>query len=538
MQLISIRRSRLTVLLPVSVALLIVTAFCRPAMATVILGHYHALYVPSHKITRRTLDEIVHYAALTPVNAVVLHVKTAKGRLMWPSENPTAIALGAGSEHSRLAMHVARLKRDHIRSIAKLDVFADDRLATAMPELSVMDCRTGAPWTDANGLHWVNPADSRVWAYNIALAKELARMGFDEIQFDYVRFPSDGDLSVIRYPNTWPGFSKSDFIEGFLENAYSALKPLGVCVSADVFGLTAWKTDDFGIGQVLEKMAPHLDVICPMFYPSHFPSGFLGKKSPGAFPELIMETSMRSMLKRTNKPVRPWVQGFWYGPKQIVAQIDGIDKASGDSWSIWNPAGHYALSYQAMAERAGITLSRPKFYPTVTDLASRKAHATLGDRGVVNYTSFKQGYSILSLEAADRGSRSPYSSPGAVLSTLEEGIMDHMLKTRGIAFKADAEPYTKRQLLSDMLSRDLGISARRMRPEPIYVDWAGDCIFTTKGIPQPRLAMYAQADRQALVKNTVRVGSSGPIDVAALAKNLIASGRRSPSEHGATILSR
>jgi hypothetical protein len=538
MKLISIRRLCLTVLLPVSVALLSIAVFCRPSMATSGLDHYHALYVPSHKITRRTLDEIVHYAALTPVNAVVLHVKTAKGRLMWPSENPTAIALGAGSEHSRLAMHVARLKRDHIRSIAKLDVFADDRLATAMPQLSIVDCRTGAPWTDANGLHWVNPADSRVWDYDIALAKELARMGFDEIQFDYVRFPSDGDLSVIHYPNTWPGFSKSDFIAGFLENAYDALKPLGVCVSADVFGLTAWKSDDFGVGQVLEKMAPHLDVICPMFYPSHFPSGFLGKKSPGAFPELIMEASMRSILKRTNKPVRPWVQGFWYKPQQIVAQIDGIDKASGDSWSIWNPAGHYALAYEAMAERAGITLTKPKFYPSVADLASRKAHSTLGDRSVVNYTSFKQGYSILSLEAAVKGERSPYSSPGAVLSTLKEGIMDQILKSRGIAFKPDAEPYTKRKLLSDMLCSDLGISARRMRPEPIYIDWGGDCIFTTKSIPQARLEMYAQATRQALDKNTAKASSPGRMDVAAIAKNLIATDSRLASDHPVSMLSR
>ena len=153
-----------------------------------------------------------------------------------------------------------------------------------MPALSVMDSASDTPWTDANDLHWANPSDSRVWDYNIALSKELARMGFDEIQFDYVRFPSDGDLSIISYPNTLPGFSKSDCIASFLEKAHDELKPLGVSISADVFGLTAWKTDDFGVGQVLEKMAPHLDVICPMFYPSHFPSGFLGKQSPGEFP--------------------------------------------------------------------------------------------------------------------------------------------------------------------------------------------------------------------------------------------------------------
>jgi hypothetical protein len=268
--------------------------------------------VPAHKITQRTLDEIVHYAAMTPVNAVVLHVKTPTGQLLWPSKHAIARQLGVSNDHAGLARHVSRLKADNIHTIAKLDVFADHQLAACLPELSVMDVSKNTPWTDANGLHWSNPSHRRVWAYNIALSKELAGIGFDEIQFDYVRFPSDGDLSIIGYPNATPGFSKSDCIRSFLREAYEALKPLGVSISADLFGLTAWKRTDFGIGQVLEKMDPFLDVICPMFYPSHFPSGFLGKRSPGDFPEMIMETSMRSMMRRTNKPIRPWVQGFFY----------------------------------------------------------------------------------------------------------------------------------------------------------------------------------------------------------------------------------
>jgi hypothetical protein len=505
----------------VALACLIAMAACSGlSFAGTSRDHVNALYIPPHKITQRTFDEIVHYAELTPVNAVVLHVKSPKGKLLWPSENTMAIQLGVGVKHTGLKKHVARLKKDNIRTIAKLDVFADDQLAVDRPELSVIDRLSGTPWTDANGLHWTNPSDSRVWDYNIALSKELARMGFDEIQFDYVRFPSDGDLSATTYPNTLPGFSKSDCIQSFLEWAKSELKPLGVAISADVFGLTAWKTDDFGVGQVLEKMVPHLDVICPMFYPSHFPSGFLGKQSPGDFPELIMESSMRSMNLRTDKPIRPWIQGFWYKPSQIAAQIDGVEKASGISWSIWSPTGRYGLSYQALADRSGICLPKPKYYPCVADLVSENDRSIRGLSAVVNYTSFKMGYSILSLEASENGKRSRYGSPVAVLGTLEEGIMDSILKKRAIPFNPDAEPYVKRKLLSELLCRDLSKDARRMRPGPIHIDWAKDCTFSTKEIPQARLDMYTQVKRGPVEAKPVRVSLSDNATIAFISERI------------------
>jgi hypothetical protein len=510
-----------------------------PAVASA-LDRFHAVYVPPHKITQRTFDEIVHYATLTPVNAVVLHVKSPKGKLLWPSKNGIARQLGVASRHSGLAKHVKRLKKDHIRTIAKLDVFADHQLAATMPALSVMDGFMGLPWTDANGLHWSNPSDSRVWAYNIALSKELVQMGFDEIQFDYVRFPSDGDLSTIVYPNTVAGFSKSDCITSFLKNAHDELKPLGVSISADIFGLTAWKTDDFGVGQVLEKMAPHLDIICPMFYPSHFPSGFLGKKSPGEFPEMIMEASMRSMMKRTNKPIRPWVQGFWYQPQQIAEQIDGIEKSSGSSWSIWSPTGRYGLSYKAMADRSGVALSKPKYYPTMADLSSEKDRSIRGHSTVVNFTSFKAGYSILSLEASENGKRSSYFSPAAIVATLEESIMDHILEKRNIPIRSDAEPYTKRKLLSDLMCSDLEKDARRMRPEPIYIDWVQNCIFSTNGIPQPRLDVYAQVARQPepVVQETASTVSRQDLTMASISENTFGVALQPEAGTAMTMLSR
>jgi len=475
---------------------LAISAFSQATFAGTGMDRFNALYFPPHKITQRTLDEIVHYAGITPVNAVVLHVKTPTGKLMWNSKNKLALQLGVTAKHSCLEKHVLRLKSKGIHTIAKLDVFADDQLATTFPHLSVMEKSSDEPWSDANDLRWSNPTDSRVWEYNIALAKELVQIGFDEIQFDYVRFPSDGDLSQIRYPKVVPGFSKADYIASFLEKAHAELNPLGVRLSADIFGLTAWKTDDFGVGQVLEKMAPHLDVICPMFYPSHFPTGFLGKQAPGEFPEMIMEASMRSMMRRTDKPVRPWIQGFWYKPNEISSQINGIEKAQGGSWSIWSPTGSYELSYAAMAQRSGIDLTRPKFYPSASELTEKESLLVQGHSIVVNYTNYKMGYSIISLEAPKEGERSRYGSPASILATLDEGIIDHILQQRSIPFQADAEPYSKRKLLSDLLCSDLGKDARRMRPEPIYIDWGKDCTFSTRDIPRSRLDSYAAAVQQ------------------------------------------
>lgn len=501
--------------------LIILLVFSQSSIAAQSKDGFCALYFPPHKITQRMVDEVVHYSGLTPINAVVLHVKTPKGKLIWASHNALANQLGVSARRSRLTDQVALLKSKQIHTIAKLDVFADHQLAAALPDFSVMEKSSGLPWSDANGLHWANPADSRVWDYNIALAKELAHMGFDEIQFDYVRFPSDGNLSQIHYPNTISGFSKSDCIASFLEKAYQELKPLGVSLSADIFGLTAWKSNDFGIGQVVEKMAPYLDVICPMFYPSHFPAGFLGKQTPGEFPEMIMEASMRSMMRRTDKPIRPWVQGFWYKPMEIGAQISGIEKAEGDSWSIWSPTGHYGVSYKALAQLSGTQLPQPKYYPTISELTNQKGRSVKGHSLVVNYTNYNMGYSIISLESSKKGKQSHYTSLAAVLATMDEGIMDHILKERSISSNVSLTPYAKRKLLIDLLCADIGRDARRIRPEPIYIEWGGTCTFSTHDIPLHRLNEYTAAMNNNSQQDLAVLTASEPISIASVSKTTL-----------------
>jgi hypothetical protein len=122
---------------------------------------------------------------------------------------------------------------------------------------------------------------------------------------------------------------------------------------------------DFGVGQVLEEIVPHVDVICPMLYPSHFPVGFLGYKNPGHYPRQIVELSMKQIKKRTNKKIRPWIQGFWYKTEDIIAQINGVLSTGTSSWTVWNSSGRYSKTYRAIAERMNTTLPEAKSYPSL-----------------------------------------------------------------------------------------------------------------------------------------------------------------------------
>jgi len=464
------------------------------------------IYLPAHNISSRRIAEFLHYAGQVGLNAVVLHVKDPYGRIAWTPDLELARQIEAGQPNVNLPSIIKKLKTHGIWTIAKLDVFADDRLVAHRPEMGLIDKRSGGNWQDKNGLHWTNPYDRRVWNYVIGLAKEAAAMGFDEVQFDYTRFPSDGKLSDIDYPLVQPHLTRAQCIGRFLAAAHTALSPLNVVVSVDIFGLAAWKTEDFGVGQVLENIAPHVDVICPMFYPSHFPPGFLGKTRPGDYPREIMELSVKRICKRTGKPVRSWIQGFWYRPAEISAQIDGIVNAANNSWTVWNPTGRYGPTYQALAVRAGTSLTTPKFYPKLAELRQEGEKLIKGRARIVNLTNYREGHSILSLETPVRGDRDFYATPTAVLGTLSEGIMDRILKQRGIAFGPLTAKYVKNLLLSQLLCRDLVVDARRLRPKPIFIDWENDCRFTTS-IPAKLLAAYQAATQELFAKGPETLAS-------------------------------
>ncbi|MFP4071595.1 MAG: putative glycoside hydrolase, partial [Desulfovibrionales bacterium] len=346
----------------------------------------------------------------------------------------------------------------------------------------------GSAWRDRNELAWTNPYDSRVWEYIIALSEELVDLGFDEIQFDYVRFPSDGNLECISYPLIRAGWSKSQAIVAFLEQANRRLKPKGAVISVDLFGMVAWKRE-FGIGQVLEEIAPHVDVICPMLYPSHFPAGFLGWAKPENHPRDIMAKSLARMQERTDREIRPWIQGFWYEPFAIQEQFEAVEDSGISGWTVWNPAARYQPTYQALAQMREVALNEPQLYPSLAELEAREPYLVRGNFRIVNYTDYREGFSIVSLDESKPGRRNNFATPAAMLAALDEAIIDHVLTTRNIAFTPWTTKARKQALLAGIMCADTGISPTRMRAVPIYLDWKNSCTFSLSP-PPDRIALY------------------------------------------------
>jgi hypothetical protein len=259
-----------------------------------------ALYLPSHCFTERKISEFIHYSRLAGINAAVLHVKDPHGWIRWKSDNALAAEIGAVAAHGRVESVLKTLKAKGFWTIAKLDLFVDHRLVTQQPEMGILDIRTDGPWLDKNGLAWANPYNQTVWEYNIALACELAALGFDEIQFDYVRFPSDGDLTSTYYPSRPEHLTKTRCIGNFLEFAYGSLQPLGVTISVDLFGLVAWKTEDFGVGQLIESIAPTWMSSAPCSTHPIFRRDFWAGSSPEIIPlKLWRPASSASRNART-----------------------------------------------------------------------------------------------------------------------------------------------------------------------------------------------------------------------------------------------
>jgi hypothetical protein len=229
--------------------------------------------------------------------------------------------------------------------IGRVVVFEDPTLSSGRPELAVRR-PDGSLWRNDAGLGWTSPYLRPVWKYNVDIAVAAARAGFDEIQFDYVRFPSDGDLSQIVYPGFRPE-PKGDTIVRFLRYARARLHPLGVRISADLFGLAA--QHDLRIGQVPRRIAREVDAVYPMVYPSHYVSGELGVANPVAAPGPTVARSLRSFrvaMKDARARLVPWLQDFSLGGEtytleDVRAQIDAARLQGADGFLLWNPSGVY-----------------------------------------------------------------------------------------------------------------------------------------------------------------------------------------------------
>jgi len=290
----------------------------------------------------------------TELNAVVIDVKGDRGWIIYQTRVEQALAVGAqgpGTLREFDAM-MADLKARGVYTIARIVTFKDNILGTRRPDLAIMDTRTGKPWIDRENLVWVDPFREEVWNYNIAIAKEAIERGFDEVQFDYVRFPTDGKLQAAKYLKPVSKETRLPTIAAFLQRARKELGARGAYVAADLFGYTAFNENDTDIGQRIEELAPHLDYICPMVYPSGYHVGIPGYRNPVQNSYAVVRESVRLIRKRaahTPARVRPWLQDFKdyafdrriFGVNEIRDQIRGTDEGGGTGWMLWNPRNDY-----------------------------------------------------------------------------------------------------------------------------------------------------------------------------------------------------
>jgi hypothetical protein len=291
------------------------------------------------------IDEYVALKAYG-LNTIEVDVKDENGRVGFvaPALPRLAREIGAAQPYYDVRSVVEKVHAARMYLIGRVVVFEDPVLAAARPELAVLR-PDGSRWLNNEGLGWVNPYDERVWRYAVGIGAAAAKEGFDEIQFDYVRFPSDGDVSQIVYRHRVRE-PKGATIARFLRYASAQLHPLGVRVSADVFGLAA--THDLGIGQVPKRVAPYVDALYPMVYPSHFTSGEYGIPDPDAYPGRTVARALldfRRQLKGHGPALIPWLQDFSLGRPytvvEVAEQIAAAHRQHTRGFMLWNPDGLY-----------------------------------------------------------------------------------------------------------------------------------------------------------------------------------------------------
>lgn len=304
----------------------------------------------------KKIDEIIDLIKKTELNAVVIDIKDYSGKVLYGSRVPLVNQLK--TKENRLGDARALIKKLHdnnIYVIARQTVFQDPILAEKKPEWGVKDNlgkERGSTvlWRDKKGLAWVDPTQKSVWNYNLAIAKEAIALGFDEINFDYVRFPSDGDMSRASFALN--GKTKQKVMREFFQFLNQKLANQPAWVSIDMFGFVMEKHYGLSIGQRLVDAVDSVDYICPMMYPSHYPIGHLGLDNPAEHPAEVIENGMKMGLpyfdgKRAE--VRPWIQAFDIGAVykdggRIREQIDEIEKYPNAGWMMWNASNNYSAN--------------------------------------------------------------------------------------------------------------------------------------------------------------------------------------------------
>lgn len=329
----------------------------------------HGIYVTAAVAGIDRINDLIALADETDINAFVIDIKDDRGQVTYEMNTPTVQEIGSAAVYiPDIESLIAECKAHNIYLIARIVAFKDPFLAKAMPEYALHEA-DGTVFYDNSGLAWVNPYEHGVWDYLMEIATEAARIGFDEIQFDYIRFSTDRGMANVVFGENAGEYTKSDIINAFTDYARETLSPLSVAVSADVYGTIIDNAGDRDIvGQDYATMAAKLDFICPMIYPSHYGAGVYRIDVPDAEPYRTVTAALnasRTVLGQyghdtiyatlqdgmpTNSRVRPWLQAFtatWvrghieYGRDEIQDQIRAVRDAGYDEWIFWNATVRY-----------------------------------------------------------------------------------------------------------------------------------------------------------------------------------------------------
>lgn len=293
-------------------------------------------------------NKLVELVDDTELNAIVIDMKDDDGFLGTEMDIPLVNDIQVRTHKgSNATENINLLLSKNIYPIARIVVFKDPSLAEKKPELALRRS-DGSVWRDRKNLAWVDPHNKEVWEYTVNVAREAAKLGFREIQFDYVRFPTDGNMKDVVYPYA-NGMKKEDVILEFLKYAYQELQPYNVFIAADVFGLTTLTLDDMGMGQKFEKIITQVDYVCPMVYPSHYGVGNYGFPNPNAYPYEIVKNALSDGLRKAEGAsviIRPWLQDFSlgqpaYGEKEVREQIQATYDVGLREWILWNAGNKY-----------------------------------------------------------------------------------------------------------------------------------------------------------------------------------------------------
>ncbi len=333
------------------------TAVVQDAVPEIVVTHIDtpdplkAVYMTSWAAgNQRFRKELFDLVDTTEINAVVIDIKDYSGKISFPVEDPLLVEIGSAEKRiPDIKKFISELHEKNVYVIGRISSFQDSYLINIYPDSAVKN-KAGEVWKDFKGVKWLDAGSEKVWEYLVAIGRESYALGFDELNFDYIRYPSDGNMQDIVYP--WSGDRpRREVMKSFFSYLRQQFATSSILISVDLFGLTTSAEGDLGIGQSLTDALMYFDYAAPMVYPSHFGKGFIGIPKPAEKPYEVIKYSMdQAILKASTtmanpNKIRPWLQAFdrgaVYTPAMVRAQMQATYDAGLTSWMLWNAGSVY-----------------------------------------------------------------------------------------------------------------------------------------------------------------------------------------------------